>query len=154
MRIDQTVDIPAPAAMVWDFLMDIPAVSACMPGVESFEALDDDTYTGVLKVSVGPISAGLGGKVTVIERNAELMRSGVRVTAADPRIGSKVTADTTMTLVPHGDGVTRLHVETEVSIVGKLGSFGQSVIRRKADQLILEFAANVTRTLTGQNIGG
>jgi uncharacterized protein len=147
MRIDQTVDIPAPAERVWEFLMDVPAVSACVPGVESFEALGDDTYRGTLRVSVGPIGAKLGGKVTVTERNAELMRSGLRVSAADSRIGSKVTAETTMTLVPYGDGVTRLQIAADVSILGKLGSFGQSVIRRKADQLILEFAANVTRSL-------
>jgi len=147
---DQSVDIPAPAMTVWEFLMDIPAVSTCVPGVESFEAIDEDTYAGVLRISVGPIGAKLHGRVVVTERDSNNLRLRLQVSAADKRIASTVSADATMTLVPRDERETRLQIHTEVSILGKLGSFGQTVIRRKADQLMDEFAQNLTRELTSK----
>ena len=103
MILDQKVVVHAAPDKVWDFLMDIPAVSACVPGVESFEKVDDDTFLGALKVKVGPIGVKLNGKVIVVERDRE--------------------------------------------ILGKLGEFGQAVMRRKADQIVGEFAKNMASTI-------
>ena len=69
MIVDQQVTVAAPVDRVWEFMMDIPAVSRCVPGVESFEAIDDDTFEGALKVKVGPIGVRLQGRVVVAERD-------------------------------------------------------------------------------------
>ena len=148
MIIDQQVTIPAPVDAVWDFMMDIPAVSRCVPGVESFEAIDEDTYQGALKLKVGPISVRLQGKVVVAERDRENLRSRLDVSAAEKRIASTVNAKATMTLVPKGERETEVLIHTEASILGKLGEFGQAVMRRKADQVMQEFAQNMARELT------
>ena len=148
MILDQQVVIPAAAARVWDFLMDIPAVSRCVPGVESVERLDDDTYLGSLKVRVGPIGVTLAGKVTVVERDREQLRSRMDVKAAEKRLNSAVSAHATMTLIARSEAETEVHIHTESSILGKLGEFGQAVMRKKADQIIAEFARNVARELT------
>ena len=39
MILDQQATVPAPVDRVWAFVMDIPAVSRCVPGVEEFEAM-------------------------------------------------------------------------------------------------------------------
>jgi len=44
--------------------------------------------------------------------------------------------------VPVSAEATELRIHTEASILGKLGEFGQSVMRRKADQIVAEFAKN------------
>jgi carbon monoxide dehydrogenase subunit G len=150
MILDQTVTVQAPVERVWEFLMDIPAVSTCVPGVESFEQIDADTYQGALKVKVGPIGVRLQGKVTVAERDRENLRSRLDVTAAEKRISSTVNAKATMSLVPKGDSETELQIHTDASILGKLGEFGQAVMRRKADQVMAEFAANMSRALAGR----
>jgi uncharacterized protein len=147
MIVDQQVTIAAPVDRVWEFLMDIPAVSRCVPGVESFQAIDDDTYEGALKVKVGPIGVKLQGRVTVVERDRENLRSAMKVTAAEKRIASSVNATASMTLVPLGDDQTQLNIHTDASILGKLGEFGQAVMRRKADQVIGEFARNMQAEL-------
>jgi carbon monoxide dehydrogenase subunit G len=148
MILDQTVEVAAPVDRVWEFMMDIPAVSRCVPGVESFSAIDEDTYEGALKVKVGPIGVKLQGRVVVAERDREALRSRLDVSAAEKRIASTVNAKSTMTLVPIDDARTELHIHTDASILGKLGEFGQAVMRKKADQVIAEFARNVSATLS------
>jgi carbon monoxide dehydrogenase subunit G len=146
--LDQQVVIPAPADRVWDFLMDIPAVSRCVPGVESIERIDDDTFLGSLKVKVGPIGVTLTGKVIVVERDRAGLRSRMDLQAAEKRLNSAVSAHATMTLVARSESETEVSIHTESSILGKLGEFGQAVMRKKADQIIAEFARNMARELT------
>jgi carbon monoxide dehydrogenase subunit G len=148
MILDQTVEVAAPVDRVWEFMMDIPAVSRCVPGVESFTAVDEDTYEGALKVKVGPIGVKLQGRVVVAERDREALRSRLDVSAAEKRIASTVNAKSTMTLVPIDDDRTELHIHTDASVLGKLGEFGQAVMRKKADQVMAEFARNVSATLS------
>jgi uncharacterized protein len=146
--LDQQIVIPAPVDRVWDFLMDLPAVSRCVPGVESIERIDDDTYAGALKVRVGPIGVTLNGKVLVVERDREGLRSRMDVQAAEKRLNSAVSAHATMTLVARSATETEVNIHTESSILGKLGEFGQAVMRKKADQIIAEFARNMAKELT------
>lgn len=147
MIVDQRVTIAAPVERVWEFMMDVPAVSRCVPGVESFEAIDDDTFEGALKIKVGPIGVRLQGRVVVVERDRENLRSQMNVSAAEKRIASTVSAKATMDLTSLGPEQTELAIHTEASILGKLGEFGQAVMRRKADQVIAEFARNMQAEL-------
>jgi carbon monoxide dehydrogenase subunit G len=43
---------------------------------------------------------------------------------------------------------TELVVETDVNILGKIGEFGQPIIRKKADQMLQQFVENIKRQLT------
>lgn len=147
--LDQTVTIPAPPERVWDFVMDIPTVARCVPGVESVDRVTEDEYAGALHARVGPVAVRLAGKVTVVERNRDEWRAGMKLEAADRRIRGAVNAKSTMELRSHGDGATELAVHTDASVLGKLGEFGQAVMRRKADQIVGEFAQNIAREIEG-----
>ena len=147
MILDQQVVVQAAPDRVWDFLMDIAAVSACVPGVEAFEKLDEDTYAGAMKVKVGPIGIRLNGKVLVTERDREQYRSRMDIQAAEKRLNSAVSAHATLTLVPRSETETEIRIHTESSILGKLGEFGQAVMRRKADQIVGEFAKNMAAAI-------
>ncbi len=147
MIIDQRITIAAPLERVWDFMMDVPAVGRCVPGVESVTPLDATSYTGVLQVRIGPISARLEGKLALAERDREHWQARMDVQANDRRIGGTVTAKMTMRLEPLPDGRTDLAVHTDAAVLGKLGQFGQAVIKRQADQIMAEFARNVSKAL-------
>jgi carbon monoxide dehydrogenase subunit G len=149
--LDQKVVVQAAPDKVWDFLMDIPAVSKCVPGVESFEKIDDDTFLGSLKVKVGPIGVKLNGKVIVVERDRDNFKSRMDMQAAEKRLNSAVSAHATLSLVPVSENVTEIHIHTESSILGKLGEFGQAVMRRKADQIVGEFAKNMATAIGATN---
>jgi carbon monoxide dehydrogenase subunit G len=149
--IEQRITIAAAQERVWDFMMDVPAVSRCVPGVESVTPLDDGTFVGVLLVKVGPVRARLEGKLTLAERDRDSWLARMDVQAADRRIGGMVTAKMTMRLTRLADDQTDLAVHTDAAVLGKLGQFGQAVIKRQADQLMAEFARNVSRTLDPSN---
>jgi len=150
MILDQKVTVPAPVDRVWAFVMDVPAVAQCVPGVESVEQRSHDEYRGALRVRIGPINVLLEGKVTVTQRDADARRAEMRVEAMDRRIRGAVNATSTMLLEALDDGTTTLSVHTDAAVLGKLGEFGQAVMRRKADQIMEEFANNVSRRIEAQ----
>jgi uncharacterized protein len=146
MIIDQRVTIEAPIERCWAVIADIPTVATCVPGVESVSAAGDDRYTGVLVAKVGPVTVRLEGQVTVVERDAVGHRAQFAVEATDRRIRGAVSATTVLQLEAHGD-TTDLAIHTDVSILGKLGQFGSAVIKRKSDQIVAQFGANLSARL-------
>jgi carbon monoxide dehydrogenase subunit G len=146
MLIEQTFVINAPAQQVWDFLFDIPRMSACMPGVEKVEQVDDQTYQGTLKVKVGPIAAQFGGKVTLLEVEAP-HRMLAKAEGTDARTASLVSATFGSTLKPLTDDSTEVAYQVDVAVRGLLGRYGQGVMREVAKGMTARFARCVEETL-------
>ena len=49
------------------------------------------------------------------------------------------------------DGQTEVKIATDLAVMGRLGEFGQAVIKRKADQLMGDFAECLARqVMTGR----
>jgi carbon monoxide dehydrogenase subunit G len=131
----------------WEFLMDIPAVSRCMPGVESIERIGDDVYAGVMNVRVGAIKVKFQGQIEVTERDAQARRASMHVKGDDKRIGGAMTSTVQMQLEELGEREVGLHVVSETAVLGKLGELGQAVVLKKADQIMTQFAGNVAQAL-------
>jgi carbon monoxide dehydrogenase subunit G len=138
--------IPVDRERLWDFMMEVPRVARCVPGVEAVEAVDTGAYRGSLKVQVGPIRLALEGIITVEERDRNAWRARMRAEANDRRLGGGIRARLGLTLAP-GAGGTHLKIDTELAILGKIGEFGQPVIKKKADTLLAEFARNLQSAL-------
>jgi uncharacterized protein len=130
--------------------MDVPKVAQSLPGVESVSKVDDTTYQGMLKVRVGPIALNLAGKIIVEEQDKENWRASLRAEANDRRAAGAVKGKTSMILKQVSANETELVVESDVNILGKIGEFGQPIIRKKADSMLKEFVENIKKQLTGQ----
>src|SRR5215472_6597143 len=148
MLIDHRITVPAPPERVWAFMMDIPAVSRCVPGLGSVERIDDQTYSGVMNVRVGPIAVKLDGRVILAERDEAARQARMDLQAADKRVNGAVNAKMRMELASADGNQTDLAIHTDANVMGKLGEFGQSVIRKKADQILQEFASNLSAAVT------
>jgi len=147
--IEHRVTVPAPLERVWAFMMDIPAVSRCVPGVDGVARIDDTTYAGVMSVRVGPIQIRLDGRVILAERDEAHWQARMDLQAADKRVNGAVNAKMRMHLASvDGGQTTRLEISTDANVMGKLGEFGQAVIRKKADQIVQEFARNLSAAVT------
>ncbi len=149
MKFNQRVVIPVAREPLWDFLMDVPKVARSLPGVETVNQLDDTTYQGILKVRVGPISLNLQGKIFLEQRDRESWRATLRAEASDRMAAGAVKGKTSMELKEISPKETELLVETDVSILGKIGEFGQPIIRKKADQMLQDFVENIKKQLVG-----
>lgn len=152
MKFEHKATIQAPIADVWTFLMDVPAVATCAPGVERVEPLGDNHYRGTLKVSVGPVRLTFEGDVVVVERDEAAHKAAMRAEAADRRAGGAVKALLSMALAEPAPGSTELTMETDAQVLGKIGEFGQPIIRRKAEQTMDEFARNLQKAIN-QRLG-
>jgi carbon monoxide dehydrogenase subunit G len=146
LTFTQECVIPVERERLWDFLMEVPKVAGCVPGVETVEAVDETSYTGSLKVHVGPIRLALHGTMTVEEHDRSAWRARMRAEANDRRMGGGIRARLSLTLTPAEAG-TRLRIETDLAVLGKIGEFGQPIIKKKADALLAEFARNLQSAL-------
>jgi uncharacterized protein len=149
--IDHHITVPAAPERVWSFMMDIPAVSRCVPGVGEVTRIDDQTYSGMMSVRVGPIAVKLDGRVILAERDEASGRARMDLQAADKRINGAVNAKMRMQLstTPASDQ-TDVEIHTDANVMGKLGEFGQAVIRKKADQIVQEFASNLSAAVAAR----
>ena len=147
MKFNQKAVVAVPREPLWNFLMDIPKVAQSLPGVEKVEQLDPNTYQGTLKVRVGPISLNLSGKIIVEERDQANWRATLRAEANDRMAAGAVRGKTSMTLTDLSANETELSVDTDVNILGKIGEFGQPIIRKKADTMLKEFVQNIKKQL-------
>ncbi len=146
MKFEQTIELDADPQRVWDFVMDVPSVAKCIPGCEGLEQLGDDRYKAIVKVKVGPIGLALASEISIVERDEANKTAVLQVEAADKRVGGAVKAVMTMKLTPSGSG-TRLEVNTDANVMGRIGDFGQPIIRKKADQTLQEVATNLRSAL-------
>ncbi len=149
MRFEHKSTVNAPRAVVWAFLLDVPRVAHCVPGVETVESIGDDRFRGVLKVAVGPVRLTLTGEVAIASRDEAAGIAVLRATAADKGAGGAVSAEMRMVVT---DGMapdtSELQIFTEAQVMGRIGEFGQPIIKRKADQTMNEFAANLGRAIS------
>ncbi len=150
MTFTQTCTITASRETVWEFLLNMENVAHCLPGLEGVTELSPDTYEGTLRVKVGPIALALQGRLTVEAHDPSRWHGAMRAEAKDRRLGGGVRAHLSMDLVEKGPVETQMLVTLEAHILGKIGEFGQPVMRRKADAMLQEFAQRVSQQLLAQ----
>ena len=155
MNFEHRCMVPVARETLWAFLMDVPAMSGCVPGVSEVVATDADRFTGRMKVKFGPIRLTLQGTLTIDERDRANWRAVGKAEANDRRVGGGVRINAELALLEsQGEAgaaavQTELVVTTEARMMGKLGEFGQSVIRKKANKIVAEFAQNVAERFRG-----
>jgi len=133
MQFQGTVQIAAPRARVWDFLMDPNQVGSCGPGVESIEVVDADHFRARAKVGIGFISARFVVDMTVAERT-EPELAVLKAHGQAP--GSAVDATANMRLSGPDDGPTTMDWSADVAIAGTLASVGARLIEGTANRMI------------------
>ena len=66
----------------------------------------------------------------------------------DGSLGASVAMSVRLVVAPR-DGGSRLRVEAEGKILGKLGALGHGIIQRRAEELIDEFGVRLKRVVEG-----
>ena len=149
MKVQQSFSIDQPRDRVWTFLLNIPDVARCVPGVEEVEVIDDEHSRVRLTQAVGPMSATFDLKMRITERveheRLQFTASGKAVKGA----AGTVRTINTVSLDDDGDG-TRVALDADMAMGGVLGSIGQKVIAKQATGVTTEFAAALERALNGE----
>jgi carbon monoxide dehydrogenase subunit G len=147
MKFTQTCTIAAARGTVWDFLMNMENVANCLTGIQEIKQIDADNYEGTLRVKVGPVSLAFQGTVHVEVRDREQWRGVVRAEAKDHKRGGSVRAHMHMDLLQKSPTETEMQVTLDANVLGKIGEFGQPLIRKKTETLLQDFAGQVSKQL-------
>ena len=140
MKLEHTVEIAAPRAKVWAFLMDVPAMASCIPGASDVKQIDDTTFEATVTAKIGPVSAKFGCRIVVVGLDESAGTGTVEVQGKDTKIGGGVKARMDMSLRETGGGVA-LDIVSDVDIMGRIGQYGHGMIAKRADAMLEAFSA-------------
>ena len=147
MKITNEFTVSAPPEQAWDVLTDLERVVPLMPGAQLVGQEGDD-YLGKVKVKVGPVTSEFSGKAHFVERDDEAYRAVVDARGREARGTGNAAA--TVTFAVHGTGdASRVTVDTELKIVGKLAQFGSGMLQQVSEKLLGEFVDSLEAQLAG-----
>lgn len=148
MEIDKSLKFAASPEQIWAILLDPEAMAACVPGMKSVEIISPDEYAALMHVKIAFVSAKFKLRTRIIEKHEPLFLKA-EGTGEDASVASSLKQVTELTLTPQTDGSTELRIKVQVDLLGRMGSFGLSVMKTKADRLWDEFGANLSQRLAG-----
>ena len=148
MQFEKEVEILAPREKVWNFIWDVNRFIACVPGCKEAKTIEEGKkYSATMIEKVGPFKVEFPTSIEVLERQ-ELTHIRAQASGADNKIGSRMKLDLDVSLREQ-DGKTIVKFVAGVDILGKLAALGHGIIKRKADQVLDEFAQAVKKNLEG-----
>jgi uncharacterized protein len=139
MQLEHQVSVPAPIDVVWGALLDPERVAPCMPGA-TLTGVDGDSFTGTMKVKLGPVVLLYKGTGTFTERDEQARRAVLKAAAKDSRGNGTVNATVTITLTQEGDQTSGT-VVTDLSITGRPAQFGRGMIADVGGKILEQFAS-------------
>ena len=144
MIVSGTKELPAPRDVVWSVINEPAEMAKLMPGVESFEIVDDRHWSAKVKVPLG-----LGGlKMTMnFERLEERPPEFASMRAKGQGVGALMDMTTSFTLSEAGAG-TSMAWEADVKIAGSVGAMGQRVLQPIVNQQVSQVLAALEKRVT------
>ncbi|MEA2433938.1 MAG: uncharacterized protein QOG54_1395 [Actinomycetota bacterium] len=139
-QIKQTFTVQEPVTKVWQLFQDVPAVAACMPGVELLSDLGGGAYEGKMGVRLGPIKASFLGEATLTETDDLTYVGAISAKGVDKQGGSRASAKVRYALTGEGAS-TNVDIQADLSLQGPMAQFGRTgLIQEVTAQLTKEFA--------------
>jgi carbon monoxide dehydrogenase subunit G len=152
MLIEGKFTLKAPIQEVWNSLLDPVTLASCIPGTEKMEVIDDKTYESVVRQKVGPISVKLKFTTNLTEveppRYIKAVGRGADITKA-----GTFTQETKVNLTEVSNDEVEVSYSSNVSLVGRLATFGERIMRAKAKSVGEEFTKNLQEKLEGGPTG-
>lgn len=132
MRVEGTKELAAPREVVWGVISEPTKLAPLLPGVESFEVVDDTHWNATVKVPLG--LGGLKMKMSV-EQTAETPLEYAALSIKGQGVGAIMNMETSFTLSGEGDSTTMDWV-ADVNIAGPVGSMGARVLQPIINQQV------------------
>jgi carbon monoxide dehydrogenase subunit G len=144
---DRKLHVPGAPTAAWATFTDVERVVGWISVVEDARELDHlARYTAVLQDKIGMFALRADLDITVSD-----VVDGRRLTAhaegQDRQVGARIVIDGTVELEDAQDG-TQVRVAGSYDVTGRAATLGASSIRRKADKVLDEFFASLTRELS------
>ena len=149
MIVEGTKELPAPRETVWGIINEPSEMAKLMPGVESFEIVDERHWTAKVKVPLG-----LGAlKMTMnFEKLEDRPPEFASMRAKGQGVGALMDMTTSFTLSEAGAG-TSMAWEADVKIAGPVGAMGQRVLQPIVSQQVSQVLAALEQRVAAATQG-
>jgi hypothetical protein len=137
MQLVNEFVVSRPIDAAWALLTDVERVAPCMPGAQLTE-VDGDVYRGQVRVKVGPMLAKFSGQARFTELDETTHRAVLVAKGKESTGKGQASAIVTAQLNPDGEA-TRVQVQTDLTISGRLAQFGQGALAEISTRLLGQF---------------
>ena len=135
MKVEGTFTIDAEREKVWDMLMSPDTLAGCIPGCESFEPVDDDTYNVKMRVGVAAVRGNYTGSVSIADRQH---LESYRMVVQGRGRGGSVRGEGLLTFTDIEDG-TQVGVVGDAQVTGVVARVGQRLMGNASRMLMNQF---------------
>ncbi|MFD1946327.1 SRPBCC family protein, partial [Nocardioides aestuarii] len=141
VELQHQFTVPASVEETWAHFNDIASVAQCFPGAQVTEA-DEESFTGTVKVKLGPIALVYNGSGTFVEKDESAHRMVIDAKGKDKRGNGTAGAKVTAVMTETEPGSTEVSVTTDLAITGKAAQFGRgNVMKDVSDKLLGQFVS-------------
>jgi carbon monoxide dehydrogenase subunit G len=147
MELTHRFTVPVPVAEAWAHFNDIASVAECFPGATVTTA-EGDSFSGSVKVKLGPIALVYNGAGSFVEKDEAAHRMVVEAKGKDKRGNGTAGAVVSMSMREAGTA-TDIEVLTDLAITGKPAQFGRGVMQDVSDKLLGQFVACLEQRFEG-----
>ena len=145
MKIANEFTVSVPIERAWEVLTDMEQVIPLMPGAQLVGHEGDD-FLGKVKVKVGPVTSEFSGKAHFVERDETAHRALIDGRGKEARGTGNAAATVVLQLHEAGDR-TRVTVDTDLKVVGKLAQFGSGMLQQVSEKLLGQFVDSLEAKL-------
>lgn len=148
MKIADQFTVDAPIDRAWEVLTDLEGIAPLLPGAR-MTGREGDDYLGTVTIKVGPVTTEFAGRASFAEKDPQSHTAVIDARGREKRGSGNATATITARLHEDGDA-TRVTVDTDMKVVGKLAQFGSGMISQVSAKLMGEFAASLEDRLAAE----
>lgn len=140
MQLENTFIVPAGIDEAWAAFNDPRRVAPCFPGA-TLDNYEGDSFSGTVKVKLGPISLTYKGKGTFVERDEKAHKVVIEASGRDSRGNGTASATVTGTLHADSDTQTTVKMVTDMTVTGRPAQFGRGVMADVSDKIVGQFSS-------------
>ena len=149
MIIEGQFILDGPICQVWEHLIKPEVLATCVPGCEKMEAIDEKTYESIVGVKVGFISVKFKFRTTLTELTSPRRLKAIGKGEELNKFGN-FSQETTVDLEELPEDKVKVSYTSNISISGKLATFGDRIMKAKAKQIEKEFTEALRKELAGK----
>ena len=148
MNLNGTFTFKGPRAKVWDLLQDPAVLAKTLPGTERLERTAEDRFDGVMKVSVGPVTAAKFDMTVTLKDKQPPERISMQI---DAKGGVGFTRGTaTVFLQEQGENETVMQYSSDVQVGGRIAAVGQRLLESVAKMMMKQALDALERELSAR----
>jgi carbon monoxide dehydrogenase subunit G len=126
MNLNGTFAFKGPRAQVWELLQDPLVLAKALPGTERLTLTSADRYDGVMKVSVGPVTAAKFDVTITLKDKTPPERFSMQIDGKGAVGYTRGTAS--IELQEQSENETLMQYSSDVQVGGRIAAVGQRLL--------------------------